>query len=113
MLGAVTDAYQPIERKLCLTRAAVEVLCETRHPFVVVTKSTLVVRDLDLIARSGAANTAGVAVSVTTLDKTLARRLEPRAAAPHKRLATFALWQTGVPVTVWQHQLSLVSTITR
>lgn len=101
MLGAVTDAYQPVERKLMLTRSAVSILCKARHPFTTVTKSALVVRDLDLLAPAAAEGTAAVAVSLTTLNKTLARKLEPRAATPARRLATIhALARAGVPVTV-------------
>ena len=101
MLGGVTDAYQPVERRLGLTRAAIEILCETRHPFTAVTKSALVVRDRDLLAPAAAEGAASVAVSVTTLDGNLARRLEPRAASPAKRLATVrALAEAGIPVTV-------------
>lgn len=89
-LGANTDPYQPIERRWRITRQVLEVLVETRHPFIVVTKSALVERDLDLIAPAAAAGLAEVHVSVTTLDRGLARRLEPRAAAPDRRLQTVA-----------------------
>ena len=100
-LGANTDPYQPIEREWKVTRAILEVLVETGHPFSIVTKSALVERDLDLIAPMAARNLARVYVSVTTLDRTLARTLEPRAAAPQRRLATIrALSQAGVPVGV-------------
>ena len=86
-LGTNTDPYQPIEREWKVTRAILEVLAETRHPFTIVTKSSLVERDLDLIAPMAARNLARVYVSVTTLDRRLARTLEPRAAAPQRRLA--------------------------
>ncbi len=100
-IGSVTDAYQPAERQLQITRQVIEVLCETRHPFSIITKSSLVERDLDLIAPMAAQNLAAVYVSITTLDAELARRLEPRAAAPHRRLRTIeALAQAGVPVGV-------------
>jgi len=100
-LGANTDPYQPIEREWKVTRAILEVLAEAGHPFSIVTKSSLVERDLDLIAPMAARNLARVYVSVTTLDRTLARTLEPRAAAPQRRLATIrALSQAGVPVGV-------------
>ena len=100
-LGANTDPYQPIEREWKVTRSILEVLAETGHPFSIVTKSSLVERDLDLIAPMAARNLARVYVSVTTLDRKLARTLEPRAAAPQRRLATIrALAQAGVPVGV-------------
>lgn len=85
-LGSVTDAYQPVERRLGLTRAVIEVLAEARHAFSLVTKSALVERDLDLLAPMAAEGLVAVYVSVTTLDPALARVLEPRAAAPHRRL---------------------------
>jgi len=100
-LGTNTDPYQPIERDWKVTRGLLEVLCEHEHPFTIVTKSALVERDLDLIAPMAAKNMARVYVSITTLDKTLARLLEPRAAAPHRRLqAIRALSDAGVPVGV-------------
>ena len=100
-LGANTDPYQPIEREWKVTRSILEALVETGHPFSIVTKSSLVERDVDLIAPMAARNLARVYVSVTTLDRTLARTLEPRAAAPQRRLATIrALAQAGVPVGV-------------
>jgi DNA repair photolyase len=100
-IGAVTDAYQPAERKLGITRAVIEVLSQHRHPFSLVTKSSGVERDLDLIAPMAAERLAAVYVSVTSLDPTLARILEPRAAAPHRRLRTIeTLAQAGVPVGV-------------
>ena len=100
-LGTNTDPYQPIEREWKVTRSILEVLAETGHPFSIVTKSALVERDLDLIAPMAARNLARVYVSVTTLDRELARTLEPRAAAPQRRLATIrALAQAGVPVGV-------------
>ena len=85
-LGTNTDPYQPIEREWKITRGILEVLVEHEHPFTIVTKSALVERDLDLIAPMAAKNMARVYLSVTTLDKTLARTLEPRAAAPQRRL---------------------------
>jgi len=100
-LGTNTDPYQPIEREWKVTRSILEVLSAHRHPFSIVTKSSLVERDLDLIAPMAAANMARVYVSITTLDRELARTLEPRAAAPHRRLATVkALADAGVPVGV-------------
>lgn len=101
MLGANTDAYQPVERELRLTRRVLEVLAEARHPLFVVTKSALVERDLDLLAELAERNLARVAVSLTTLDPELARRLEPRAAAPARRLETIRrVTAAGVPVSV-------------
>ena len=100
-LGTATDCYQPVERELKLTRAALEVLAEARHPFGLVTKASLVERDLDLIAPLAAQGLAAVYVTVTTLDAELSRRLEPRAAAPYRRLRTIrTLAQAGVPVGV-------------
>ncbi len=85
-IGTATDCYQPIERELKLTRSLIEVLHEARHPFSLVTKSSGVERDIDLIAPMSAQGLAAVYVTITTLDPVLARRLEPRAAAPHRRL---------------------------
>ncbi|MCB9959161.1 MAG: PA0069 family radical SAM protein [Rhodospirillaceae bacterium] len=100
-LGSNTDPYQPVERDLKLTRAVIEVLCRFRHPFAIVTKSDLVLRDLDLIGPAAAAGFAGVSLSVTTLDRRLARALEPRAPTPDKRLAAIArLSAAGVPVAI-------------
>ncbi|BAZ93822.1 radical SAM protein [Thiohalobacter thiocyanaticus] len=100
-LGINTDAYQPVERRLGLTRRILKVLAECRHPLTIVTKSALIERDLDLLAPLAADNLCRVAVSLTTLDSRLSRRLEPRAAAPHRRLQTIArLSAAGVPVSV-------------
>ena len=100
-VGSATDAYQPVERKLGITRAVIEVLAECSHPFSLVTKSSGIERDLDLIAPMAARGLVGVSVSVTSLDPALARILEPRAAAPHRRLKTIeALAKAGVPVGV-------------
>jgi len=100
-LGAATDAYQPVERRLGITRSVIEVLAECSHPFSLVTKSSGIERDLDLIAPMAARGLAAVYVSVTSLDPALARILEPRAAAPHRRLKTIeALARAGVPVGV-------------
>ena len=100
-LGPNTDPYQPAERQLQVTRGLLELLAECRHPLELITKSALVERDLDLLAEMGRAGLARVVVSVTTLDRTLARDLEPRAAAPQRRLQTIArLTAAGVPVTV-------------
>jgi len=100
-IGSATDAYQPVERKLGITRAVIEVLSECAHPFSLVTKSSGVERDLDLVAPMGERGLAAVYVSVTSLDPALARILEPRAAAPHRRIRTIeALARAGVPVGV-------------
>ena len=100
-LGTNTDPYQPIERRLRITRGILEVLTEHEHPFTIVTKSALVVRDLDLIAPAASRRQAAVYLSVTTLDAELARRLEPRAAVPERRLdALRALSAAGVPCGV-------------
>lgn len=101
MLGANTDPYQPIERERRITRGVLEVLARFRHPVMIATKSALVARDLDILAPMAAGGLAGVGISLTTLDRDLARRMEPRAAAPHRRLETIAtLSGAGVPVTV-------------
>jgi len=101
VIGTATDAYQPIERKLGITRRVVEVLAECNHPFSVVTKSSGIERDLDLIAPMAAQGLVSVYLSITTLDNELARILEPRAAAPARRLkAIKALAEAGVPVGV-------------
>ncbi|MCD7098505.1 PA0069 family radical SAM protein [Stenotrophomonas sp. MMGLT7] len=98
-LGINTDAYQPIERKLQLTRRLIEVMLETRHPFTLITKNALIERDLDLLVPLAEQNLVSVAFSVTTLDAHLSARLEPRASAPHARLRAIArLSQAGVPV---------------
>src|SRR4029450_6157574 len=100
-LGSATDAYQPIERKLGITRSVIEVLAECRHAFSLVTKSSGIERDLDLVAPMAADRLVAVYVSITSLDPALARILEPRAAAPHRRLRTVqTLAQAGVPVGV-------------
>jgi DNA repair photolyase len=100
-LGINTDAYQPVERKLFLTRDVLEVLRECNHPFTLVTKSWLVERDIDLLAEMACKRLVQVMVSVTTLRHELARTLEPRAAAPARRLKTIQhLQQAGIPVGV-------------
>lgn len=100
-IGANTDPYQPIERRLRITRSLLEVFWRTRHPLVIITKSALVMRDLDILGPMAEAGLATVYVSVTTLDNKLARRLEPRAPRPDRRLAAInALHRAGVPVGV-------------
>ncbi len=100
-LGANTDCYQPAERKYGITRQILEVLSECNHPLTIVTKSALVERDLDLLAPMAKNNLAKVFVSIGTLDRVLARRLEPRAASPQRRLDTLrALSAASVPCGV-------------
>ena len=102
VLGSATDAYQPFERKQRQTRALLEVMLETRHPVSVVTKSSLILRDLDLWAELARLNLAHVAISLTTLNGPLARQLEPRASAPQARLKAMArLADARVPVSVF------------
>ena len=99
-MAGVTDAYQPAERKLRLTRRCLEVFAEFRNPVGIVTKSSLVTRDVDLLSEMAAWNGASVAVSLTSLDDDLRRRLEPRTASPRHRLETIrTLTEAGVPVT--------------
>ena len=101
MLGAITDAYQPVERKLGLTRQIIKLLADCRHPLSIVTKSALVERDIDVLADMAGEQLAEVCISITTLQKDLARKLEPRAAAPHRRLRTIEqLAAAGIPVRV-------------
>ena len=100
-LGINTDAYQPIERTLQLTRRLIEVLTETRHPFSLITKNALVTRDIDLLQPMAQQNLVRVYLSVTSLDKRLSEALEPRASAPHTRLrAIRQLSDAGIPVGV-------------
>ena len=101
VIGVATDCYQPVERELRLTRGLVEVLHETRHAFSLITKSSGVERDLDLIAPMAAQQLAAVYVTITTLDGGIARTLEPRAASTQRRLRTIrTLAEAGVPVGV-------------
>src|SRR5262249_6115337 len=100
-LGSNTDPYQPVERKLGITRSILEVLRDFRHPVTIVTKSALIQRDLDILSEMARDRLAMAAISVTTLDRGLARVMEPRAAAPERRLETIAALATGgVPVGV-------------
>ncbi len=100
-LGSNTDPYQPVERTLKLTRAVLEVLDRFNHPVSIVTKSAGVLRDLDILTRLAARRLVRVYLSVTTLDAGLARRMEPRAATPARRLqAVDELSRAGVPVGV-------------
>jgi DNA repair photolyase len=100
-LGTNTDPYQPIERRLRVTRSILEVLWRTRHPVGIVTKSALVTRDLDILADMARLGLVKVALSVTSLDRNLARTMEPRATTPGRRLeAIRALAGAGVPTAV-------------
>ena len=100
-LGMNTDAYQPIEREERLTRQLLEVLAAHNHPVSLLTKSALIRRDIDILAPMAAKGLTRVGVSVTTLDRKLARKMEPRAATPERRLETVkALSEAGIPVAV-------------
>jgi len=100
-MGTNTDPYQPIERSWKVTRSILEVLRDFRHPTGIVTKSTLIQRDIDILAPMAGMNLARAAVSITTLDRKLARTMEPRAATPEKRLETIrALTKAGIPTAV-------------
>ena len=100
-IGTATDPYQPVERRLQITRSVIEVLGETRHPFGIVTKSAAVLRDLDLLGGIAAQGLARVTISVTSLDLELMRTLEPRCSTPAGRLAAIrGLAGAGVPVGV-------------
>jgi DNA repair photolyase len=101
MLGANTDPYQPVEKRMQVTRSILEVLTRTRHPVTVVTKSALVLRDLDLLTELARQGLTSVALSITTQDNELKRAMEPRAASPQARLrALAALHAAGVPCGV-------------
>ena len=100
-LGANTDPYQPIEREWQITRQILQVLVECKHPCSIITKSALIERDVDLLAQLARDNLVRVFVSVTTLDGELARKMEPRAATPRRRLqAVRTLNEAGVPCGV-------------
>lgn len=100
-MGTNTDPYQPAERKHKLTRGILELLLETRHPVTITTKSALVVRDLDILKPMAELNLVRVALSITSMDHKLSRKMEPRASTPEKRLeAVRLLSEAGVPVSV-------------
>jgi DNA repair photolyase len=100
-LGTVTDPYQPVERERRITRSILEVLEAAQHPVGIVTKSALVVRDIDILQRMARLGLVKVALSVTTLDRRLARSMEPRAATPARRLeAVRRLSEAGIPTSV-------------
>ena len=101
MIGANTDGYQPIERERRITRSILEVMERFSHPVAIVTKSALILRDLDILSRLAQRGLAKAAISVTTLDHKLARKMEPRASTPAKRIAAIRdLSAAGVPVAV-------------
>ncbi len=100
-IGSNTDPYQPVEKRHRVMRSILEVLARANHPVGIVTKSALVARDIDLLAPMAEKGLVKVAISVTTLDGALARAMEPRAAAPHRRLETIEkLSAAGIPVSV-------------
>lgn len=100
-IGTNTDPYQPIERDHQITRACLQVLSDFHHPVAIVTKGTLIERDLDLLAPMAAKGLVRVGISITTLETDLARRMEPRVPSPGRRLQTIrALAAAGVPVRV-------------
>lgn len=100
-LSGVTDPYQPLERKLGITRSILEVMLEFRNPVGIVTKNALILRDIDLLAEMAQHKCVAVFLSITTLDRDLARRLEPRTAMPERRLeAVRRLTDAGIPVGV-------------
>ena len=100
-IGTNTDPYQPIERRYRIMREILEVLERTNHPVGIVTKSALVVRDIDILSRMAERRLVKVALSVTTLDRRLARAMEPRAATPERRLdALRLLSEAGIPTTI-------------
>jgi DNA repair photolyase len=100
-LGSNTDPYQPVERRLGITRSILEVLREFRHPVTIVSKSALIQRDIDILADMARDQLATATISVTTLDRRLARRMEPRAPTPERRLETIAaLAGAGIPTGV-------------
>ena len=100
-MSGVTDPYQPVERRLCITRRCLRVFADFRNPVQIITKNALVVRDVDLLCELAAHDAVSVAISVTTLDPALHRSMEPRASHPEQRLrAIAALAEAGIPVGV-------------
>ena len=100
-IGVNTDAYQPLEKKLSITREILEVLLETRHPGYLITKSSLIERDIDLLTEMAERNLVSVCITITTLDRKLARNLEPRATTPTRRLQTLkTLSDARIPTRV-------------
>lgn len=100
-IGTNTDPYQPIEKEWRVTREILEVLEKANHPVGIVTKSSLVIRDIDILSRMAEKNLVKIAISITTLDRKLARTMEPRASTPSLRLKTINdLSQAGIPTSV-------------
>jgi len=100
-MGTNTDPYQPVERQYGITRKVIQVLSKTNHPLTIVTKSALVMRDIDILASMAERRLVRVALSITTLDRQLARKMEPRASTPGRRLmALKALSDAGIPTQV-------------
>ena len=100
-IGVNTDAYQPVEKQLRITRGVLEVLLETKHPAYLITKSSLIERDIDLLAEMAERKLVSVCITITTLDRKLARNLEPRATTPARRLQTLRrLSDRGIPTRV-------------
>lgn len=100
-IGVSTDAYQPVERTYGITRELLALMVETRHPCTIITKGALVERDIDLLGELATRNLVEVYITLTTLDHTLARRIEPRATAPRRRVETIRrLASAGIPVGV-------------
>jgi DNA repair photolyase len=101
-MGTNTDPYQPAEREHLLTRGILEVMLETKHPVMITTKSALILRDLDLLTELAKLGLTKVAISVTSMDHRLSRKMEPRASSPARRLATIkALSEAGVPTAIF------------
>ena len=100
-LGNITDCYQPVEKRLGITREILKLMLEYRHPVSLVTKSSLIERDLDVLEHLAEQNLVHIAITITTLDTKLAQKLEPRAAMPNRRLRTIkALAEVGVPTSL-------------
>ncbi|KQT49626.1 DNA repair photolyase [Devosia sp. Leaf420] len=101
-MGTNTDPYQPAERKHKLTRSILEVMLETRHPVMITTKSALILRDLDLLTELAKLGLVKVAISVTSMDHKLSRKMEPRASSPSRRLEAIRLLsEAGVPTAIF------------
>ncbi|MCG3124142.1 MAG: hypothetical protein GIKADHBN_02585 [Phycisphaerales bacterium] len=101
VMSGVTDCYQPVERDLKLTRACLQLMADRRQPVAIITKNSLVTRDIDLLRELSRHDAARVSLSITTLDNALAAKMEPRASSPRERLeAVRKLSESGIPVTV-------------
>ena len=109
-IGTNTDPYQPIEKRFGIMRAVLGVLRDWRHPVTVLTKGALIERDADILGAMGAEGLGAAGLSVTTLDRRLARALEPRAAAPERRLAAIRrLAEAGIPTRVLARSVLSIS----